>query len=57
MLAETITYRVFGEKTLDPAKAAIVSAAVVLSPLMAILGERRLSSTRRTSWLSVPGTC
>jgi hypothetical protein len=57
MLAETITYRVFSPKTFDPAKAAIVSAAVVLSPLMAIIGERRLPSTRRTSWLSVPGTC
>jgi hypothetical protein len=47
MLAETITYRVLSPKTFDPAKAAIVSAAVVLSPLMAILGGRRLRALRR----------
>ena len=47
MLAETITYRALSPKTFDPAKAAIVSAAVVLSPLMTILGGRRLRALRR----------
>ncbi len=47
MLAETITYRVLSPKTFDPAKAAIVSAAAVLSPLMTILGGRRLRALRR----------
>jgi hypothetical protein len=47
VLAETITYRVLSPKTFDPAKVAIVSAAVVLSPLMAIHGERRLRALRR----------
>ena len=42
MLAETVTYRVLSPKTFDLEKAAIVSAAVVLSPLMAILGGKRL---------------
>ena len=46
VLAETITYRVLSPKTFDAAKAPIVSAAVVLSPLMAILGARRLSDLR-----------
>jgi hypothetical protein len=46
MLAETITYRVLSPKTLDPAKAAIVSAAAVLSPLMTIFGGRRLRDLR-----------
>ena len=47
MLAETITYRVLSPKTFDPAKAAIVSATVILSPLMAILGGRRPRALRR----------
>jgi len=47
MLAETMTYRVLSPKTFDPAKAAIVSAAIVLSPLMAILGGRQLRALRR----------
>jgi hypothetical protein len=42
MLAETITYKVPSPKTLDPAKAVIVSATIVLSPLMTIFGGRRL---------------
>ena len=46
MLAETITYRVLSPKTFDPDKASIVSAAVVLFPLMVILGARRLSALR-----------
>jgi glycopeptide antibiotics resistance protein len=46
VLAETITYRVLSPKTFDPDKAPIVSAAVVLSPLMVILGARRLSALR-----------
>ena len=46
VLAETITYRVLSPKTFAPAKAAIVSAAVVLSPLMTIFGGRRLRALR-----------
>ncbi len=46
MLAETITYRVLSPKTFDPAKAAIVLAAIVLAPLMTILGGRRLRTVR-----------
>ena len=46
MLAETITYRVLFPKTLDQPKAAIVAAAVVLSPLMAAFGGRRLRTLR-----------
>jgi hypothetical protein len=45
-LAETITYRVLCPRTFDAAKAPIVSAAVVLSPLMAVLGARRLFALR-----------
>ncbi len=47
MLAETVTYRILSPKTFDPAKAAIVSATVILSPLMAILGGRRPRALRR----------
>jgi hypothetical protein len=47
MLAETVTYRVLSPKTLDPARAAIVSATVILSPLMAIIGGRRTHALRR----------
>ena len=47
MLAETVTYRVLSPKTLDPARAAIMSATVILSPLMAILGGRRPRALRR----------
>ena len=46
VLAETITYRVFSPKTFDPAKVPIVSAAIVLSALMAILGASRLHALR-----------
>jgi hypothetical protein len=46
VLAETITYRVLSPSTFDPVKAGIVSAAAVLSPLMAVLGVRRLSALR-----------
>jgi hypothetical protein len=46
VLAETITYRVLSPRTFDGAKAPIVSAAIVLSPLMAILGGRRLRALR-----------
>ena len=46
MLAETITYRVLSPKTFDPAKAAIGLAAIVLAPLMTILGWRRLLTVR-----------
>jgi hypothetical protein len=46
VLAETITYRVLSPRTFGVAKAPIVAVAVVLSPLMAILGARRLSALR-----------
>jgi hypothetical protein len=46
MLAETITYRVLSPKTFDPAKAVIVSAAVVLSPLTTLFEGRRLRALR-----------
>ena len=46
VLAETITYRVLSPRTFDPAKVPIVSAAIVLSALMAVLGVRRLRSLR-----------
>jgi len=46
MVAETITYRVLSSKTFDPAKVALVSATIVLSPLIAILGGRRLRALR-----------
>ena len=49
VLAETITYRVLSPRTFDVAKAPIVSAAIVLSPLMAILGARRLLALRSGS--------
>jgi hypothetical protein len=42
VLAETITYRVLSPRTFDPAKVPIVSAGIVLSALMTILGGRRL---------------
>jgi hypothetical protein len=45
-LAETITYKVLSPKTFDPAKAVIVSAAVVLSLLRTIFGGRRLRALR-----------
>ena len=41
-LGEKITYRVLSPKTFDPAKAAIVSAGLILSSLMTFLGARRL---------------
>lgn len=46
MLAETITYRVLSPKTFDPPKAAIGLAAIILMPLMTILGWRRLRAVR-----------
>jgi carbon monoxide dehydrogenase subunit G len=46
VLAETITYRVLSPRTFDPAKAPIVSAGIVLSALMAVLGTRRLRALR-----------
>jgi quercetin dioxygenase-like cupin family protein/carbon monoxide dehydrogenase subunit G len=46
VLAETITYRVLCPRKFDIAKAPIVSAAIVLSALMAVLGVRRLLSLR-----------
>ena len=41
-LGEKITYRVLSARTFDPAKAAIVSAGIILSSLMTVLGARRL---------------
>jgi hypothetical protein len=46
VLAETITYRVLSPRTFDPAKAPIVSAAIILSALMTILGAGRLHALR-----------
>ena len=46
VLAETITYRVLSPSTFDPVKAGIVSAAAVLSPLLAVLCVRRLPALR-----------
>jgi hypothetical protein len=46
VLAETITFRVLSPRTFDLAKAPIVSAAIVLSPLMAVLGASRLRTLR-----------
>jgi hypothetical protein len=46
VLAETITYRVLSPRTFDPAKVPIVSAAIVLSAMMTVLGVRRLGALR-----------
>ena len=46
VLGEPITYRALSPRTFDPVKAGIVSAAVVLSPLMTVLGARRLLALR-----------
>ena len=46
VLAETITYRVLSPRTFDLAKAPIVSAAIVLSALMTVLGASRLRALR-----------
>ncbi len=46
VLGETITYRVLSPRTFDPPKAAIVLAAIVLAPLMTILGGSRLRTVR-----------
>jgi len=46
VLGETITYRVLYPRTLDPPKVAVVLAAIVLAPLMSILGGRRLRAVR-----------
>jgi len=47
VLGEPITYRVLSPRTFDSTKASIVSAAIVLSALMTILGTSRLRSLRR----------
>lgn len=47
VLGEPIVYRVLSPKTFDPAKAGTLSAAIILSPLMAVLGARRLLTLRR----------
>jgi hypothetical protein len=47
VLGEPITYRVLSPRTFDPAKAPIVSAAMVLSALMTVLGVAELQSARR----------
>jgi quercetin dioxygenase-like cupin family protein len=47
VLGEPITYKVLSPTAFDPAKAAVVSTAVVLSPLMVVLGARRLFGVRR----------
>ncbi len=41
-LGEKITYRVLSTRTFDPLKAVIVSAGIILSTLMTVLGARRL---------------
>jgi hypothetical protein len=46
VLAETITYRVLSPETFDPVKAPIVVSALVFTPLMAVLGVRRLGAVR-----------
>jgi hypothetical protein len=46
VLGEPITYGVLSPRTFDPAKAPIVSAAIVLSTLMTVLGARRLRALR-----------
>jgi len=46
VLGEPITYRVLSSRSFDPAKAPIVSAALVLSALMTVLGARRLHALR-----------
>ncbi len=46
ILAETITYRVLSPRTFDSAKVPIVSAAIILSALMTILGASRLRALR-----------
>lgn len=49
VLGEPIVYRVLSPATFDPAKAGTLSAAIILSPLMAVLGARRLSALNRRS--------
>jgi hypothetical protein len=46
VLGEPITYRALSPRMLDPAKAPIVSGAIVLSALMAIFGTSRLRALR-----------
>src|SRR5215207_7145281 len=46
VLGEPITYRVISPSTFDPAKAPIVSAAIVLSVLMTVFGTSRLRALR-----------
>ncbi len=46
VLGEPITYKALSPTTFDPVIAPIVSAAVVLSPLIAAHGVRRLSALR-----------
>lgn len=49
VLGEPIVYRALSPRTFDPAKAGTLSAAIVLSPLMAVLGTRRLLAPRARS--------
>ncbi|MBA2715093.1 MAG: hypothetical protein H0U55_16265 [Rubrobacteraceae bacterium] len=46
VLGEPITYRVLAPRKFDSAKAPIVSAAIILSALMTILGTSRLRALR-----------
>ena len=48
-LGEKIIYRVFSPRKVDPIKAAIVSVGITLSPLMTVLGARRLRVLRGRS--------
>jgi hypothetical protein len=47
VLGEPITYRVLSPRTFDPAKAPIVSAAIMLSAVMTSFGTSRLHALRR----------
>jgi hypothetical protein len=46
MLGEPMAYRALSPKHLDPPKAALVSALVVLPSLMSVLGTKQLLATR-----------
>ena len=46
VLGEPITYRVLSPGRFDLAKAPVVSAAIILSALMTVLGVRRLRALR-----------
>ena len=47
VLGEPMTYRVLSPRTFDPAKAPIISAAIVLSALMTSFGTSRLHAIKR----------